>query len=251
MQNPTPQQFLDAVRAAYDQGRSVELSADVPEDAGPATTFKLSILAVTPDGQIVVELPTQPEAATELSRDTVANLLLTEGIGRVVGSCRVTGVEYYQLNASRRVRAIRLARPHRVASAQRRGFFRVQAIGTIDQPVVLRPRGPRGAGAAVACKARLHNLSGGGFGLTVDRRPQVVKLLRSSQMFEATLPLPCGDPLPVQCRLVHLQADSEHTIYLGFELDLDDAADRRAIEDRIVRATTELQRLQLRRKRGA
>jgi len=251
MLKPTIPQFIAGLRAACDRGTAVEVAAELPQDEGPGTTFKVSILDVADDGRVVLEMPREPEASAELRRGRHALVLMAEGVGRVIGACRIEAVEYYQLNAQRRVRALRLGRPTRVESAQRRRFFRVQAAGTANQPVLLRPATPQAGGAAPLLKARLHNISGGGFGLVMDRSTRLGNTLRAARDFQASLPLPGGDPLTVHCRLVHLQPMAGDTIYLGFQLDHRNAAEQRTVEDRIVRATTEMQRLQLRRQRGA
>ncbi len=270
MPSPTIKTYLAGLDLLADRSGTVELRAIDPRNqvagaAGvpgassvpgvPGTTFKLRTLQVAEDGAILLEMSNLTAANHELKRGVTVEVLVVEGTSRLVGTSRIVGVELFQLNATNKVRALRLERPHRVESAQRRKFFRANAGGASDQPVMLHQVEQNGHTRRVldtkGCKASLQNLSGGGVGLTIDRGLQFSQVLQRSTHFIARMTLPEQDAtLDVLIRLVHMEPIPGDALYLGFEFLFDDEAERRTVEERVVRATTALQRQQIRRRRG-
>lgn len=255
MKEATIANFLASAQSLAQRDGAVEVRA---EDAGETvgTTYKVRLLELLGDGEMLIDMPTQAGAASELYRGAAVSVLVIEGVRRLVGYCRVLGTEQYELAGGQRTRSLRLSRPGAVESAQRRRFFRVNAGGSVTHPVELALLDPGGGPGKLPGVKPLHaallNIGGGGMGVTIDHSRELGATLRRTTRFQATVQLPGpGEPLRVAMRLVHVQPTQGNTLYLGFEFDCVGTAEQRRVEDQVVRVATCLQRQQIRRQRGA
>ena len=165
-------------------------------------------------------------------------------------------------------RAMALVPPTQVHRAQRRSFYRV-AIGGINLlPVQLTPLSeatspqialaddanlselsqgtnkPLYVEAGATFHARLVNISGGGVGVEVPR--QHTHTAQTANRFSCVMTLPrLPRPLTVDCVPVHRHLQSDGSLYLGLEMILADAVQRRRVGDLVCRFTAWHQRQQL------
>lgn len=253
MVQPTLDSFVTALHRLAERNGAVEICAAGAKGSGPSMSFRVRVMAVQPDGGLVLEAPAGPGAAAFVRGRAAVEVLVASGDQRVVGRAMVTGAGRRDLGGGTSVRTMHLGRPEAVRSGQRRHFFRVSAVGVSDAPVLLRPLAAEGAThCPVPLSGVLCNLGGGGLGVTVVRTRQTLETLRQVRGVMAVVPLPDeAEPLEVQVRLVHLQALPDDLLYLGMAFEFEDAAERRQVEMRVVRATTQIERRQLQRRRRA
>jgi hypothetical protein len=166
------------------------------------------------------------------------------------------------------MRAMALVPPTQVHRAQRRSFYRVAIEGINLLPVQLTPVSEAAAAhialaddaphaesnhesikpvyveAGAAFHARLANISGGGVGVEVPR--QHAHTAQTANRFSCVMSLPrLPRPLVVDCVPVHRHLQSDGSLYMGLEMLLADAVQRRRVGDLVCRFTAWHQRQQL------
>jgi c-di-GMP-binding flagellar brake protein YcgR len=166
------------------------------------------------------------------------------------------------------MRAMALVPPTQVHRAQRRSFYRVAIAGINLLPVQLTPLSEAAspqigladnanlheqvqdtnktmyAEAGATFHARLVNISGGGIGVEVPR--QHAQTAQTANRLSCVMSLPrLPRPLSVDCVPVHRHLQSDGSLYLGLEMILADAVQRRRIGDLVCRFTAWHQRQQL------
>lgn len=261
------QSYLDIWRQAVcDQvtrNGAVEVTSLAKQPNGAvAPMYRCRLLDSDPSGGLIVERPTQAGVSAQLAAGVEVQVVIVHEGQRWEARCRVVDGLEYALNASTSTRALRLTSPAMVASGQRRQFFRVGvgrgeagislfaelppvATGQGDSALTFRP-------APVELKATLANLSGGGMGVTVPCSPQVTACLKATREFRCELQIPqLPEAVDIPVRLIHLEPLANDHLYLGLSFRFDGPNHERLAQDAILRFSTELQRRQLRRQRGA
>lgn len=162
--------------------------------------------------------------------------------------------------ASAPMRAMALVPPTQVHRAQRRSFYRVAIDGINLLPVQLTPvseattahialaddaphdepnhesNKPLYVESGTAFHARLANISGGGVGVEVPR--QHAHTAQTANRFSCVMTLPrLPRPLVVDCVPVHRHLQNDGSLYMGLEMLLADAVQRRRVGDLVCRFT--------------
>lgn len=191
------------------------------------------------------EVPTPCWVGSEL------DVCLTTERVRLVARHRVAAIEPYALNDRQRVTIMRLTRVGAIASAQRRASFRVETATSDFPAVTLNQPGPDGR-KLKPIAGFMVNLSVGGVGVKVPER-RFRDAPRPGVVFDFTLPAGAGrGVIHAAVRLCRVQSAPPGMLLLGFEFVMDASQpDHLKLSESIARLTTNLQREQLRKRRGA
>ncbi len=239
------------------QGDEHRLPSAPDADVQPC---RMRVLSSEPNGEMILQRSNASEPAAEMNRGAIVEVLLSDNGQRWRAVSEVLEGFYYKLNAQQRIRAVRLSPPHDIQSAQRRAFFRADMLGAdldmvLLEPVESTPSDATGAEREeidLRLKARLVNISGGGLGVNVPVRREIVTLIRENRQYRCRINLPeIDESIDVRVQLIHLRRPTPQVLYLGLEFRFDDSAQRKRTEDLIVRFTTWMQRRQIRRARRA
>lgn len=252
------QSWIHAMHQLADRNGVVELTPLTKRgERLSELTVRSRILAADDEGAVVTEAPAiEPQRWTQVR---AVQILAVNHTHRLTAASRLEKWRPFSLNARTSVEAVQLGAPLAVRSAQRRQHFRVNTVAVPVSAVRIQAIDPAGAAADQAVSsqmlhARMMNLSGGGMGVLIDPDDPNAKLLLKGRDYQCSFTLP-DDPatIMVQAHLVHYLKRRDKRIYLGMSFQFlgqtPCEADR--TQDRIIRFTTELQRLQLQRQRGA
>ncbi len=203
-------------------------------------------------GTLIVERfrPTKdfPKAIGPRSRVDV--YLVTEKV-RLVRSYELKEVEPFQLNERQRVTVMRLTRVGEARSAQRRASFRVDTSASDYAEVTLNQPGPDGRQLRPV-KAHMVNLSASGVALQISLKA-FPEPPRVGHKFDFVLPRnDAHEGLTAPITLRRVQSGPVGTLVLGFEFGLDNTNPKHHhLAESLNRLSTNLQREQLRKRRGA
>ena len=246
------------------------------EAEAPPVSSKSRVLKMT-DQTVLVERPAGLRLPQLVRRDTPLSMILTRKAERWKFDTWVLGHALFQLNARRRVPALKLGCPTTAERFQRRNFYRASTVGLGVGPVEMWPvldldsclaaeqanrRLHEGEGDSEAdpglidgpdpalgmnFRANLVNVSGGGLAALVSTR--LADLFDEHTLFWVEMRLPQIDhPLVAVARTVHLQSNRGQPIQVGMAFDFShDPSHRRFIEERICHFAAWQQRQQLQR----
>lgn len=234
------------------------------DEANAPPRFTSRLLTISKDDTMVVERPNKSGAAKLCQPGARVDLILPDGQQCWAGRCTVVTALAYQLNEGKAVHAVQLTPPAQVWSAQRRKFFRVGADGADLMSVYVIPTGAAADSAPLPIgdkdkaagrdgfEAALHDISGGGMGLRIEARSDLGYWLRPGMTMRVVFRMP-GDaePLDVPMTLMRTERVEGHRLHLGMKFTLDDPIEQAKLEDRLTRFSTQLERAQLQRQRGA
>lgn len=231
-------------------------------DAVPPT-YRSRLLLFNENG-LIVERPTQADAAVHLAVGSRARLLAVQGDQRWEVWSTVTHYSSFSLNGTMKVTAIHLTPPADARTGQRRGYFRASAVSAKLDPILMTPIAPEGtdpaanvgesatpqqralAAAFQPFKARLVNIGGGGVGIEAPQK--AAPLVKAIKHYTCRLVLPTLDePVDVVARTVHLAPLEGGTHYMGMAFEFADRLQKQLLTARIQRFTADLERQQLQR----
>lgn len=267
-----PQRLRDLV----DRNATLELT---PSDTdGPAVTWKLRLLGLD-EQALVVEKPATAGDAVKLSPRMLLSGAVVDGTQRWTFDTQLIEQTLFDLNATNRIPALRLARPARAKGGQRRQSFRV-GLHPDDAPDVklwrlldlasclpaerhndaqLRRRGGKITALTTADRPQLGpafdatvvDLSAGGVALLLPR--DIESILGDAAFFWLQLALPDGDvPLlgvirPAQWRK---EPAAPGRVRVGFCFTFDHNPEHAAVfGDQMSRLAAHYQRLMLQRRK--
>ncbi len=225
---------------------------DAPDDPPGVSQRLRPFVSEAESGTLVVERfrPTLAVPTPCSVRSRVDIYLTTEQV-RLVAAYQVRSIEPYQLNERQRVTVMHLTRVGEAASAQRRASFRVDTAASDFAGVTLNQPGPNGRKLKPISGAMV-NLSTGGVGIRVPadafREPP-----EPGEVFDFILPLGDGqEAIVASVRLCRLQSAKQGTVVLGMEFQLDrNLPEHHRLAEALAHLTADLQREQLRKRRGA
>lgn len=249
------------VRTFALENASVRVSlADKPVEEG-GSSARVRVLAFEKGGSSLIEEPGVRELGTRLRPQASVDVLAVRHDVRLVGRCRVLSHEKHMLNESTRVDACRISAPLKVFSGQLRDFYRAPVGAAVKVPPVQLKLSADDAGAieraraagldpAVAHKARLVNISGGGVGLALTIERLLFKVFGIDTRCDLRIDLPAFDsPLEMSAKVVHTERLNNGDLYLGQAFLFNDPVTQKVTENQLQRASVWLQRELLRRER--
>lgn len=227
---------------------SVELSRGVSNDESAVITYRSRVFEVQGDGCIIVETPHQAvqDRAFRVGHDVDLTLMVNNE--RMLATCTLHEVITYAVNATLKVTCYRLSAGRRPMREQRRSFFRVNVAA-----MELRP-------ASLSCeiedeepfefKARMVNLSAGGMGVSIRAERSVLNQIKRTRRFNCTAYLSDDDKIQVPVRVAHINALGDDGLYLGLRFEIEDESRAAYHEQAMQQKCTEIQRMQLQRRRA-
>lgn len=210
--------------------------------------YKSRLFKVDRDGAIVIERPDRSVIDHAFNIGDTVELLLVVNNQRMLGDCKLLGIEVQQINRATRVTCLRLAPATRVRVNQRRSFFRVNTAAADLGPVVLLAENqPQDS----AVSGRMVNLGGGGVGVAVRAGRDVLHHVQQHTRYGCRIEIESDDSvLELMAKLVHISPLDTTGMYLGLEFELPEGKPGKQIENQIMQYAAWLQRRQLQRRRA-
>lgn len=252
--------WLDTVSHLAARNGAVQLSLSQKAGGAAASDLvcRVRLLDVEDEGALIIERPAAGDIAAQMTPDQVVSVLAVNDRQRWRGRCKVERSVKFTLNDATTVPAIKLSAALAVESGQRRDSFRVDT-SAVDLPLVrltyapgeLNDKPEVTAGESGTIVGRMLNLSGGGMGLSVEHVKPIAHKPVSGGRYRCEFSLPTfATPIVLHARLVHVEPVAGGT-YLGLEFEFTGPEDHRHLRTHIVKFATQLERLHLRRQRGA
>lgn len=233
----------------------VELSRRSADDDGPPLIYRSRLFEVTADGAIIVERPSQIIHDKTFGPGDDIELLLMHNGERLVATTTILDTHIRQLNPRLRMTCYKLAPGRRPQREQRRAFYRVNVAAVPLEPVVLCVKADPESNSdnkqdPFVVEGQLINLSGGGVGVSVRAKRDVLGVIKRTRSFDCTAHFDDGQKIEAPVRVAHLSVRGDDLLYLGLELDIEDQTQARAIQDQLQHLCTEYQRTQLQRRKA-
>lgn len=231
---------------------SVELSRGVRNDDSAVISYRTRVFAVQPeDGCIIVETPKQAvqDRIFRLGHDIDMTLMVNSE--RMVATCTLHEVFTYKINPTVTVTCYRLSPGRRPVREQRRSYFRVNVAAMELKPTVLISETEE-EDVKTICeyKGRLVNISAGGMGISFRAARKVLNQIKRTRGFNCVAWLGDDDHVEVPVRVMHINALGDDGLYLGLRFDIEDEAQAKHHEQHMQQKCTEIQRMQLQRRRA-
>lgn len=227
---------------------SVELSRGVSNDDAAVITYRTRVFAVRPvDGCIIVEMPKQAVQDRSFRIGDDIDMTLMVNSERMLATCTLHEVFTYQINPTVTVTCYRLSPGRRPVREQRRSFFRVNVAAMPLKPTVLSCEIEE---EAHTFKGRLVNISAGGMGVSFRAARKVLNQIKRTRRFDCAAWISDDECVEVPVRVAHINALGDDGLYLGLRFDLEDEAQAKAHEQYMQQKCTEIQRMQLQRRRA-
>lgn len=228
---------------------SVELSRAVDGEDAAAVTYRSRVFNVrAEDGCIIVETPRQAVQDRAFRVDDDLELTLIADHDRMVATCTLHEVVTHSVNDALKLTCYRLSPGRRPMRDQRRFFYRVNVAGMELNPIELSCELEDEDHFAFA--ARLVNISAGGLGISIRASRPILNQIKRTRSFESYIDLGDDQPIKAPVSVVHVSAMGEDGLCLGMRFDIEDET-AAANHDRVMqKRCTEIQRMQLRRRRA-
>ncbi|MEM6257357.1 MAG: PilZ domain-containing protein [Planctomycetota bacterium] len=226
---------------------SVELSRGVGNDDTAIIMYRSRIFAILEGGCIVVETPQQAVLDRSFRVGDDIDLTLMVNNERMLATCTLKETMTYELNASLKVTCYKLSPGRRPVREQRRSFYRVNVAAMDLEPTKLRSEIED---TVFECSVRLVNISAGGIGVSIRAAKNVLKQLKRTRNFQCTAWLSDDEAIEMPVRVAHISALGDDGLYLGLKFDFEDESEAYAHEQTMQQRCTEIQRMQLQRRRA-
>ncbi|MGB0768044.1 MAG: PilZ domain-containing protein [Phycisphaeraceae bacterium] len=224
-----------------------ELSRGCADADAPPVVYRGRVFEVRADGSIVVETPRQALTDKAFGNGDDIDLLLMHRSERLIATCTIRETLIYKVNAAVRLTCYILSPGRRPKREQRRSFFRVSVAAIELKPaelVSLDEEHP------LEFKARLSNISGGGIGVSVRGARKVLNQIKRSRQLRCNAWIGEDHRIQAPVRIAHVSALGDDGLYLGLQFDHTDPAEARQLEQVMQQRCTEVQRMQLQRRRA-
>ena len=246
-------QWLEMLATLTERDAPVELSRRSSNDEGPPVVYRSRLFEVAQDGAIIVERPSQAVYDKAFGPGDDLELLLMHNGDRVVATTTILNTHVRQLNGTLRVTCYKLSPGRRPQREQRRAYYRVNVAAIQLDPVILKilvpTQGQEEPGVMVV-KGQLVNLSGGGLGVIVCAKREMLGQLKRTRQLDCVASFDTGLTLAFPSRVAHLSARGEDLLYLGLQVQIDDEAYSRTIENQLLQLCALYQRAQLQRRKA-
>lgn len=248
MLSSNEKKWLAMLKHLADRDGSVELSRGVSGDQSAVIMYRSRMFKVREDGCIIVEIPRQAvlDKAFKVGHDLDLTLMVNNE--RMVATCTLHEMLSYAINPSLEVTCYRLSPGRRPAREQRRSFYRVSVAAMDLKPTKLSCTidGDR----VFECEGKLTNISAGGLGVSIRAARKVLGQIKRTRLFECVAWIGEDDCVIAPIRVVYINALGDDGLYLGLQFATTDQAEAKHLEQRLQQRCTEIQRMQLQRRRA-
>lgn len=249
MPNRNEEQWNAMLKRLADRDGSVELSRGVSNDDAAVITYRSRVFKVMPeDGCIIVETPHQAVQDRSFRIGDDVDLTLMVNNERMVATCTLQEVFSYEVNPTLRVTSYRLSPGRRPVREQRRSFYRVNVAAMELESTELSSE--LEDEERFAFKARLVNISAGGMGVSIRASRKILNQIKRTRSFDCSAYLSDDESVEVPVRVAHINALGDDGLYLGLRFDIEDETAAANHERFMQHRCTEIQRMQLRRRRA-
>ena len=224
---------------------SVELSRGQSGDDAPLITYRTRVFEVQPDGCIIVATPLQAVQDRVFRVGDDIDLTLMVNDERMVATCTLHESFSYKANESMELTCYRLSAGRRPVREQRRSNFRVSVAAVDFQPSKLKSDAD-----PFECDVQMVNLSAGGMGVSIRANRRVLNQIKRTRQFTCSARLNDKEQIDVPVRVAHLSAFGEDGLYLGLKFEFATEQEASYHEQFMQQRCTEIQRMQLRRRRA-
>ncbi|MEM9345646.1 MAG: PilZ domain-containing protein [Planctomycetota bacterium] len=247
MSSRNEQQWDVMLKRLASRDGSVELSRGVSNDDAAIIMYRSRVFEILEGGCIIVETPKQAVFDRSFRVGDDIDLTLMVNNERMLATCTLQDTLTYELNASLKVTCYRLSPGRRPVREQRRSFYRVNVAAMDLEPTKLRSEVEE---TVFECSVRLVNISAGGIGVSIRAARNVLKQLKRTRNFQCTAWLSDDEAIEMPVRVAHINALGDDGLYLGLKFDFDNDAEANAHEQLMQQRCTEIQRMQLQRRRA-
>lgn len=224
-----------------------ELSRGDSNNVEATVTYRSRIFEILEDECIIVETPRQAVVDRSFGNGDDIELLLMQNGERLIATCTIRETFVYEVNELLRVTCYRLSPGRRPKREQRRSFFRVGVAAMELKPARLVHDNEENR---FEFKARLVNISGGGLGVSVRASRRILNQIKRTRSYQCAAWLGEEERVNTPVRIAHIEALGDDGLYLGLQFDIDDPAESQFIEQKMQHRCTQIQRLQLQRRRA-
>jgi len=225
----------------------VELSRRSCDPDAPVVTYRSRLFHLEPDGSIIVERPVQAMRDKAFSDGDDIEIVLIDKNERMVATCTIRATFSHKINAAVSVTCYRLSPGRRPQREQRRSFYRV-SVAALDLPAVQLVHD--NDDGVFQFNARMVNLSGGGLGVSVRDRSEVLHKIKRTRTFNCYARFDSANTLVAPVIVRHISAIGDDGLYLGLQFQVADVNESRILQDRLQHLCTEFQRASLKRRRA-
>ena len=227
---------------------SVELSRGVVNDQSAVITYRSRVFNILDDGCIIVETPRQAMLDKSFRVGDDVDLTIMVNNQRMVATCTLHEAFTYEVNRSLKVTCYRLSAGRRPVREQRRSFYRVSVAAMDLKPTKLTCAIDEDQ--VFECRGKLSNISAGGFGVSIRAARTVLNQIKRSRFFECSAWISDEECIIAPVRVTHINALGEDGLYLGLQFAVMDETEAKQLERHIQQRCTEIQRMQLQRRRA-
>lgn len=227
---------------------SVELSRGVVNGDVAIITYRSRVFEVLEDGCIIVEIPGQALQDKSFRIGDDIDLTIMVNNQRMIATCTLHEAFSYQVNKTLKVTCYRLSPGRRPVREQRRSFYRVSVAAMDLKPTKLSCKTDEGS--VFECKGKLSNISAGGFGVSIRAACKILNQIKRTRFFECAAWVSEDECILAPVRVSHISALGDDGLYLGLQFAVMDEAEAKQLEQRIQQRCTEIQRMQLQRRRA-
>lgn len=243
------EQWNAMLKRLADRDGAVELSRGESNDVTTVITYRSRVFKIQPeDGCIIVETPRQAiyDRAFRIGDDVDLTLMVNHE--RMVATCTLKEIFSLQVNATLSVTSYRLSPGRRPVRDQRRSFYRVNVAGMELKPTELSSQ--LEDEQPFDFTGRLVNISASGIGVTIRATRNILNQIKRTRHFHCTTHLNDEESTDAPVRVAYINALGDDGLYLGLRFDFEDEAQAMSHEQYMQHRCTEIQRMQLRRRRA-
>lgn len=227
---------------------SVELSRGVAGDTSAPIVYRSRMFKIMPDGCIIVETPRQAMQDKIFRVDEDLDLTIMVNNQRMVATCTLIETLSYKVNPTLKVTCYRLSPGRRPMREQRRSFFRVSVAAMELRPTTLRCE--IDDAEDFVCEVRLSNISAGGLGVSIRAARKILNQIKRTRTFDCSAWLSDDECVEVPVSVKHIDAFGDDGLHIGLRFNIEDEHQAKQLERRMQQRCTEVQRMQLQRRRA-
>ena len=227
---------------------AVELSRGISSNDSVPIIYRSRVFEVMEDGCIIVETPRQAVQDKAFRTKDDVDLTIMVNNERMVATCTLHKTFTYGVNKTLKTTCYRLSPGRRPVREQRRSFYRVNVAAMELPPIKLSCE--IDDQRTFECQGRLSNISAGGFGVSIHAPHGILSQIKCTRFFNCLAWISEDESIEVPVRVAHISALGDDGLYLGLQFAVIDEVEAMHLEQQIQHRCTEIQRMQLRRRRA-
>lgn len=227
---------------------AVELSRGVSNHDAVPIIYRSRAFEVMEDGCIIVETPHQAAQDRAFRVGDDIDLTIMVNNERMIATCTLHEAFTYGVNKTLKATCYRLSPGRRPVREQRRSFYRVNVAGMELPPIKLSCE--IDDQRTFECQGRLSNISAGGFGVTIRAPRGILNQIKRTRFFNCSAWISEVDQIDAPVRVTYFNLLDDDGLYLGLQFAVVDEIEAMQLEQHIQHRCTEIQRMQLRRRRA-